>query len=115
MTFPRILPALLMLAACNSVGKVDEDNYAEKSAEVYCRQIEKCSRGFFESEYSDYADCVDEATNDFEDTMEAADDANCDFDEDEAQACLDTFASSTCEDVYEGDAYDDCEDVFDCG
>lgn len=106
--------ALSTLGACVSVGNVTEDNFAEKSAQLGCKMLEKCNRGYFESEYSDQADCIDELEEDTEDMMDAADDADCDFEEDEAQKCLDTFAASTCEEYYEGDAWDDCEDIFDC-
>lgn len=104
----------LLLTGCFGVGEVTESNWTEKFSDVYCNQLEKCSRGFFESEYSDMADCLDEVQDDAEDQADNLDDLGCDFDEEEAQQCLDSFHKASCEDVYEADYLDDCEDVFDC-
>lgn len=104
------------LTGCSlfGVGNVTEDNWSETYAEVYCKQLETCNLGLFESEYSDMADCMDEVGDALDDVDDAANDADCDFDEEEAQQCVDAIHESDCEDFYEGDYLSDCEDVYDC-
>lgn len=106
--------AFALLSGCASVGTVSEDNFAEKYADVFCRQAQKCSRGYYESEFSDMEDCVGEIEEAAEDAMDVADEAGCDFDDGEAKEFLDALNAATCEEVYEGDAYDDADKVFDC-
>jgi hypothetical protein len=109
------LLVLPLLTACG-IGNVTEENFAAKAPGPVCNRIHECDLGYFESEFKDIKDCEDEYEHDFEDLMEAADDADCDFDADEARLCLQTIQKSTCEEWYEGDAFDDCDDVFgDCG
>lgn len=117
MSRPRLLLlAPAFLAACG-VGTITEENFAEKTADTFCPVVKECNRGFFDAEYGgEMKECREETIDDVEDAMELADDADCDFDADEAKLCLETFRASTCEEFYEGDATDDCEDVFeDCG
>ena len=106
--------ALLFATGCFGVGEVDEDNWTEKYANVYCKQTETCARGLYESEFSDREDCIDEVQDQLEEQEEVYDELNCDFDEAEAQECLESFNSADCESVYEGDFVDDCDKVFDC-
>ena len=117
MPAPRLVSLALILAGC-SVGNITEDNYAEKAADIACRTLAKCERGYYESEYSDMADCRDEIQDDLEDLGEDLDDAGCDFDEGEAQECLDTLNTLTCEEYYEDvvqeGMHDDCRKVWDC-
>ena len=83
-----LLPALAAtLTGCSlfGPGNITEDNWAESFAKTYCKQLQECERGYFESEYSDLEDCQDEVKDDAEDAAEAADDADCNFEEDEAQ------------------------------
>jgi hypothetical protein len=106
--------AFALLSGCASVGTVSEDNFAEKYADVFCRQAQKCSRGYYESEFSDMEDCIGEIEEAAEDTMDIADEAGCDFDDGEAKEFLDTLNAASCEEFYEGDAYEDSDKVFDC-
>lgn len=112
-TAPALL-ALSLLSGCAGVGSVSENNFAEKYGEVFCRQAQKCSRGFFESEFSDMEDCIGEVEEAAEDAMDIADDAGCDFDEGEAEEFLKTLNTASCEEFYEGDAFDNGDQVFDC-
>ena len=106
--------AFALLSGCSSVGTVSENNFAEKYADVFCRQAQKCSRGYYEAEFSDMEDCIGEIEEAAEDTMDIADEAGCDFDDGEAKEFLDALNAASCEEVYDGDAYEDAEKVFDC-
>lgn len=108
------LVAFALLAGCSGVGDVSEDNFAEKYGEVFCRQAQKCYRGYFESEFSDMEDCIGETEEAAEDAMDLADAANCDFDEGEAEEFLKELNGASCEEFYEGDAFSNGDQVFDC-
>lgn len=108
----------VVLTGCG-VGTVTEDNFAEKAGQVECQILSKCMRAYYESEYSDMADCRDEVNDDYSDLADDLDDRGCDFDEDEAQDCLDTVSTLTCEEywedvVEEGGRHKDCDKVWDC-
>ncbi len=94
---------------------IDQDNFYETFTREGCKKLKQCSRGYFDSEYSDVNDCVDSIMNDADDygLLDTLD--SCDFDDGNAADCLDTFVSSDCEDWYQGDAYDDCDfaDIYD--
>lgn len=109
-----LLTVTLTLAGC--IGQVDEDNYAQKYSPVYCQHTKQCNRGLYESEWTDLNDCVDTVTDDIEDLIDDMDDRGCDFDDDDARECIETFAQSDCEDYYEGDAFEDCgvNQIWDC-
>ena len=107
------LIAVALLAVGCGLGAITEDTLPARVAGPYCDNLRRCNRGYFDSEFSDMADCVDETEEDFEDLVEEADDYGCDFDEDEARECVQSLRSSSCEDWYEGDTLDDCSDVFD--
>ena len=116
MTRTFSLVAAMMLAGCGiTAGNITEDNYVEKSAELFCKQTERCNLGYFESEWDDIDDCIDDVIDDSEDAIEEAMD-NCDFNEEAAQDCADSYAAASCEEVYDGDIDDcDAEDIFeDC-
>ena len=114
--FARSVGAPVLLLTSCLVGNIDEDSLPAQYAGPICKNLQRCERGYFESEYSDMADCRDEVADNLEDLVDYADDQDCDFDEDEAKECLQSINSVSCEDWYEGDASDDCEDVFEgCG
>lgn len=111
---PRLaLAPALLLAACG--GEVTQDEFAAEFAPLWCDQQRACARGFYESEYRDDEDCVTSVQEDKESESEANDAAGCVFDADEAQACLAAIREATCEEWYEGDADEDCADVWTCG
>ncbi len=108
------------------VGKVTEDNFAEKAAKSKCKQLKACDPitfyadpddlGAFDDDLypeGDMADCLDEWTDFYEDLQEFYDDENCDFDEDKANEC---FNVGTCKNYAENleDVNDACSEVFDC-
>lgn len=124
----RIAPLALLLGCPVSVGNINEDNYAEKSAEFTCKQMKECYPIQFYADPDDLGiegdaadaypngsmeDCIDYYTELAEDTLDAADDADCDFDEDKANEC---FQGGTCKDMAENieDSSESCSEIFDC-
>lgn len=96
-------------------GPVDEDNWSEKSATAMCKSMEKCYRAAFEAEYDDVADCVDNQMDLADEYSDYYDD--CDFDDGNAQDCLDSINEADCGDFYDDpeDVYEACLEVWDCG
>jgi hypothetical protein len=105
----RMLVAL-MLAACTPNS---EEGYADAFADAQCARTRECARGYFESEFSDNEECFDDLSDQYNDLIDYADDADCDFDPEEAAQCLSEMRSSSCEDWYEGDL-DGCDKIYDC-
>lgn len=127
---------ILLLAGCGivSVGKVTEDNFAEKYAEYTCKQMKECNpidfyvdpddlgiEGDAADAYpqGDMDECIDYYTEVAEDALDFYDDADCDFDEEKANEC---FSGGSCKaiaesigDKYTEDADGSCDEMFDCG
>ena len=123
MKHPVSLGLVFLLVGCNLFTPVDEDSWPEVYAKRYCSSLKKCFRGYYESEYSDMKDCVDEVEDDTEDIMDDYDDReSCDdFDEDNARDCLSDFSSFECEDFWEDeneneDNTESCwlSEIYDC-
>ena len=108
--------ALTAALSTGCIGNVDEDNYAEKYSPVYCTQTKECYRGYYDSEWSDMNDCIENVRDDLEDLIDDMDDNGCDFQDKEAKECLLDIADANCEDYFEGDAFEDCgiNKVWDC-
>ena len=107
------LALLAPLSACSLFGtKVDEDNFGEEFAEAICSLQKECLALFFYEEYDDLEECADEYAEDWEDGYE-----DCDFDQDKAEDCIKAIREADCTDGYDGleDAFEDCEEVWDCG
>ena len=126
--FATLAPLAFLLGCPVSVGSIDEDNFAEKAAEFTCKQMKECSPIDFYVDPDDLGvegdaadaypqgnmeDCVDFYTEFFEDAQDAADDADCDFDEDNANDC---FQGGSCKDIAENyeDTSEACAEIFDC-
>jgi len=105
--------SLGLFAGC--VGKVDEDNYAEKVAEAACRVQKECAAGSFYDEWDDTEDCVDDLMDQAEDYEDYFDD--CDFDAEKAESCVKALNEVSCQDYEDTleDAYEDCAEIWDCG
>ena len=104
---------MCLLSACETLG-VNEDTFPAKAGSVVCKKIKKCDLGWYESEFSDMSDCEGEFEDAYEDVVDQADDFDCDFEDDEAKECLQGMQQASCEEYYEGDWSDDCENVWDC-
>ena len=102
------------LSACSTILPVKEDNFGDRFASSYCKAWKKCYRGYYDDEFSDMADCKDEVADQYEDLEDFYDDASCDFEEDEASTCLNDITWGSCEDWYDGDMFEECEEVWDC-
>jgi hypothetical protein len=101
---------LLALGACTPTS---EEGYAEAFASAQCNRVQQCYRGYFESEFGDMAECFDEYDDQYKDLVDLADEADCDFDPEEAAQCLAAMRGSSCEEWYEGDL-DGCDKIYDC-
>ncbi len=131
MSIKRILtiaPLAFLFGCSVSVGSVDEDNFAEKAAEATCKQMKACNPVQFyvnpddigvEGDAADLypegdmASCIDEYTSAYEDMQDAAEDADCELDEDKATEC---FNTGSCKDQAENieDISDACDEMWDC-
>ncbi len=111
----RIALSSLVLVFGGCVGKVDEDNYAEKLSEALCKINKECSAGSFYDEWDDTEDCTGDFLDQLEDNEDLFDD--CDFDDEKAQDCLAALNEVSCQDYSDSfeDALEDCAEVWDCG
>lgn len=111
----RIALSSLVLVFGGCVGKVDEDNYAEKLSEAFCKINKECSAGSFYDEWDDIEDCTDDFLDQLEDNEDFYED--CDFDDEKAQDCLAALNEVTCQDYSDSfeDALEDCAEIWDCG
>jgi hypothetical protein len=111
MPLSRLLAVALGLATLVACG-VNEENYLDRSADTWCSFQEKCYRAFFNDNWDDMGECVDDYIDDSEDLYEDLVD-DCDFDPEKADKCLDSYreATRTCDpdDV----ELDDCFEVVD--
>jgi hypothetical protein len=105
--------AALVLTAC--FGAIDSpEDYAQLRAQAECRQIERCERGYFESEYSSFDDCVEDHATALEDEHEAQEVSDCVYVPEEARKCVTLIRSFDCEDWAELDAFKACNLVYEC-
>jgi hypothetical protein len=105
--------AAVALVGCNTIQSPDD--YAHLRAVAECKNIEKCERGFYDSEYSDFDDCVDTHTASLEDEHEVqVDVSDCVYDEYEAYKCVSLIRGFDCEDWAELEAFAACNLVYDC-
>ncbi|MEQ1508255.1 MAG: hypothetical protein ABMB14_38850 [Myxococcota bacterium] len=96
-------------------GAIDDDaDYAEARATAECNRIERCSLGFFESEYSSDEDCVDERKDAIAEDDAALDDIGCTYVPAEAGACVRRINGLSCVEYYEGRSGTACDLVWDC-
>ncbi|MFZ5476307.1 MAG: hypothetical protein ACOZNI_05975 [Myxococcota bacterium] len=101
---------LAVLASC-TLPWADEDEYWERFAKATCERTRECSRGYFDSEWSDVEDCTDDLKDQSEDAADYYDD--CEFDDEQADECLTQLREASCEELYE-DGADECARVWDC-
>ena len=102
------LPLLLPLLA----GCVTEENFPSKLADASCDWMQECQRSFYESLYSDPADCEADAEGGIQDIMDVADAAGCVFVEEAAPDCIDAARAASCTDSPLDVAA--CDQVWDC-
>ena len=103
----------LATVALGGCGDMALSDYREARASAECKRSSVCALGFFESEYVDLEDCVDEVS----DSLKALEDSifdSCDYDGMEASRCVSRIRSLSCEDYVEGEASLACDQVWDC-
>ncbi|NOY24465.1 MAG: hypothetical protein GXP62_01195 [Oligoflexia bacterium] len=106
--------AAALLPSCAGFGSVDRDSFYGQYAELSCKVNKDCFKGFFESQWTNQSDCVDELTAGFQDYVDYY--ADCSFDEDAAKACLKSINTAQCAAFYDEDdtIYADCLSVWSC-
>ena len=102
----------VLLTACGPID--DEDDYAESRAAVECAQVERCELGYFESEYRDRDDCVDERAEKIQEANDAQDDRGCSYVPEQAGHCVRRIRSFDCEEWAVGQANAACDLVWNC-
>jgi len=109
----------LLLTGCGVLslgggGSVDRDNFYDQYAEISCKQNRDCFKGYYESQWDSNSDCVDDLMVGFQDFVDYY--ADCSFDADTAQSCLDTVKSAECAALYDEDPsiFEDCDAVWIC-
>ena len=104
---------VLVLPLLVGCGEIDHRDYVASRASAECAKYRTCAQGYYESEFRDHDDCLDDvgdALNDLEDTVYDG----CDYDGVEARACVSRIRGMSCEDFAEGDAGSACDLVWDC-
>ncbi len=105
-----LMLATLLATGC---GSLDHKDYVDQRAAAECKQLSVCARGYYESEFRDMDDCVNDWGDDLDDLEDVAFD-DCDFDGKEASACVSRIRGLSCEDYAEGDSQGACDLVWDC-
>lgn len=106
-------PCLLLGLVLVGCGEIDHNDYVDLRAEATCKQLRSCATGYYEFEYRDYDDCVDEVADDIDD----ADDSlprSCDYDGEEGRRCVSRLNSMGCEEFAEGAWGEACDLVWVC-
>ena len=106
--------SVLVATIAAGCGVEDEADYVASRADAECTRLQACALGYFESEYGDAEDCVDERADDLDEAGKALEDAGCDFELDEAGACVTRIRSLSCEDWAENDHAAACDLVWTC-
>ena len=101
---------VIAMMACGELGHND---YVDARADAECRKIQRCHLGLFEAEYRDFEDCsgdVADTLDDLEDTIYS----ECDYDGQEARACVVRISNMGCEDYSTGETSNACDLVWEC-
>lgn len=105
-------PCLVFLA-CGGIE--DQGDYEHARADAECRELERCELGFFESEYRDLEDCIDDREEHIGDADDELDDADCLYDPEQAAFCVQKVQSMSCLEWAEsGNGNKACDLVWDC-
>lgn len=104
---------VLGLVAMSGCGELKLSDYRDARARAECNRASVCARGFFESEYVDMEDCIDDESSDLKDLEDTVFDS-CDYDGLEAARCVSRIRGLSCEDYVEGEASIACDQVWDC-
>jgi hypothetical protein len=110
----------LALAAACELKPVEEAGFPLEFAEVQCVIYKKCYRMYFDGEFEVMEKCVERVHDQYAEEVPA----ECSYNGNEAQECLDLLNSATCEEYWEeywmtseqnGQIYAACHDEpWDC-
>lgn len=117
-TIMRHIGGLVLWLVSGCVGKVDEDNYAEKFGEALCRTKRDCSAADFYMRWDDIPDCAEDLSKEFVESAAFYSPIDeCNFDERSARDCLRALNRVSCESYLDsfGDAVLECADLWRCG
>jgi len=95
----------LALTGCFGLS---ESKFIAQVNTLQCERMEECASDYFEDEYSDLDDCVDEYSDAAPDYLDYYDD--CDYDRSKAKDCLADYRDADCD----TNILDDCLEVWDC-
>jgi len=92
------------LLGCLSVGdSVPQNEFAESLAPAFCSKEKECSRGLYQSQYYDRADCIATWEVDLALQLDILDERGCGYDDAAAAALFDGLLEMSCEAYYEGE------------
>lgn len=94
-------------------GEIEHSDYVDARAEAECRKLASCARGYYESEWRDDGDCVDDRADNIDDFDDALPNS-CDYDGEEARMCISRINSMSCEEYAEGAMGGACDLVWVC-
>jgi hypothetical protein len=109
----NLLVVLLGLGMVLGCG-VDEDSLAPKYASAWCKQLERCDRGEFESTYEDIEECREDVEGVVEDVQALFELLGCELDEPAATDEVRDLRRASCEEFHDGDWSAENEDVWNC-
>ena len=104
---------MVLVVGLIGCGGLSHRDYLEARSTVECKKIRTCQLGYYESEYRDFEDCVDDRQDDQDDIDDTVYDG-CDYDDIEARACVSRINSMGCEDYVENGPASACDLVWDC-
>lgn len=107
------LPMLGLVLMAVGCGSIDHNEYIDRRATAECKKYRVCVQGFYDSEFRDFDDCVDERA----DSLDEADDNlpnSCDYDGEEARRCVSRVSNMGCEEFTEQSPSSACDLVWDC-
>jgi hypothetical protein len=109
-----LIHGFLVVAACGSPERIEEDDFPAAAADVFCARFEECAKGEFDRAYFGMGDCEEHTSRDFALVSESFDDLGCSYDEDGAAEAWDHLDSMSCEEFYDGEYVEDYDKVWDC-
>jgi len=107
---------IALAAVCGCGGSIEaEGDYAEARAQAECGQLERCSRGYFDTTWPSEKDCVDDFKKQIGQVDDQLQDADCDYQADEAGLCVSRLKGLSCAEYTLGYEAKACDIVWDCG
>lgn len=105
----RLLLPLSLLCGCINVT---EENFVDLAAEYTCKAAQKCDLGQYEATYDSFEECHTATYGVYEGVEDLADLANCTWDEEKAEACIDDLRAADCGEYGTGDIYANCTNAW---